>query len=267
MNIHESKINNIGIELVKAKEEFTPDNVLGYKYFSNPYGNTFLISKKNSGKSTVIYNIVKNTVDKRTKVMIFSGSIGKDHVYDEIIKYCKKKDIPITTFPSFIDANGNNLVQRIMEASQAMINKDEREQKQDDLTEILVDKERPKRKRKKKIVPEMLLIFDDLGATLRNRVIATLGKLGRHFKIRNVMSFHVAQDAYPDLLEQGDFVILFGGYPEEKLEKLFERLVLSVTWEQFYQLYKFATKEKYNFLYCDVRNNKYRRNFNFELDF
>ena len=58
---------------------------------------------------------------------------------------------------------------------------------------------------------------------------------------------------------------MFGGYPEEKLEKLYDKLAISENFDVFQKLYKHATSEKYNFLYIDVRNNKYRKNFNIEL--
>jgi hypothetical protein len=267
MDITESKINNIEIEVLKPKEDFTKKTVIGYDYFPDPYGNIYICATKGKGKTMVIYNIVKNTIDKRTKIIIFSSSVGKDNTYAEIIKYCKKKEIECIAYND-IRENGIHLVGEFLNK----LKKDSKNDKKEVVIEeksLLTDESdpRPKRIKKKKIVPDYLLIFDDLGNTLRCKILETVVKVNRHFKIRNILSFHVKSDVMPGTTKQGDYILLFGGYPEKKLEELHQQLVLSVPFCTFLKLYQHCTREKYNFMYCDTKTNTYRRNFNNLLHF
>jgi len=58
-----------------------------------------------------------------------------------------------------------------------------------------------------------------------------------------------------------DYCLIFGGEPDKKLQELYEKLDLSIDFELFKKLYHNATQQKFNFLYVDVRNEAYRRNF------
>ena len=269
MNITESKMNDVKIDVLKAPEEFTEKTVKGWKWVKNPYSNIFTIAKKHSGKSTIVRNIVKNVIDKRTKVMIFSGSVSKDPVYLDMIKWMKDKEIKVETYPSFIVKNGGQKVNMIEQLMNVLSNS---KSKADEIVEneekkLDFEDKRPKRKKKEKIVPELLLIFDDLGATLRDQSIATLTKLNRQFKIMNIFSFHAGTDVLPATQQQSDVTLLFGGYPEEKLEKLYESLVPTVDFETWKCLYNHATQKRFDFLYLDVRANEYRKNFDTKLTF
>lgn len=270
VEITESKINKINVEVLKPKEEFNERSVLGWNYLPNPYSNVFLCAKKASGKTNVIYNLIKNVIDKRTKVIIFSGSVDKDNTYKEIIKYCNKKNIDCTTYHSFLE-NRVNLVDELIRSLrlEEKQEKDKAKKVQEVEHKLLTEENdpRPPRKKKKKIVPQILLIFDDLGNVLRDQSIATLSKLNRHYKIMNLMSFHANTDILPSTSKQADFIMLFQGYTVEKLEKLHADLLLSVNFDTLLELYRYATREKYHFLYIDVRNNKYRKNFDIELNF
>ena len=50
-----------------------------------------------------------------------------------------------------------------------------------------------------------------------------------------------------------------------KLEKIHRRLDLGIDFETFKSYYDFAVKDPYNFLYIDIRNDEYRKNFNEKL--
>jgi hypothetical protein len=43
-------------------------------------------------------------------------------------------------------------------------------------------------------------------------------------------------------------------------------LDLSVDLEKFYHIYDYATKDPYSFMYVDMKNQTYRKNFNKVLD-
>jgi len=52
---------------------------------------------------------------------------------------------------------------------------------------------------------------------------------------------------------------------QEKLEHIYKMLDLSIDIEKFYELYDYATKDPYCFLYIDMKNQKFRKNFSKEL--
>ena len=62
-NIHISPVVHLSL-----KEE----EIRGYDYFPNLYSNIYVCAaKRKSGKSTLIYNIIKNCAGRRTNVVFF----------------------------------------------------------------------------------------------------------------------------------------------------------------------------------------------------
>ena len=58
---------------------------------------------------------------------------------------------------------------------------------------------------------------------------------------------------------------MFPALPLEKVESIQKELDLNIPKKKFYEMYEKATSEKYNFLFVDVRNGKYRKNFNTQI--
>ena len=52
--------------------------ILGYDYFPTLYSNIYICSRRRSGKTTLIYNILKHCVNKRTNVVSFCSTINRD---------------------------------------------------------------------------------------------------------------------------------------------------------------------------------------------
>jgi hypothetical protein len=48
----------------------------------------------------------------------------------------------------------------------------------------------------------------------------------------------------PSTLQQMGYVILFSKFSDEKLEELFRKLDLGIQFDQFYRIYKDATKKR-----------------------
>lgn len=89
-------------------------------------------------------------------------------------------------------------------------------------------------------------------------------KMNRHLNAFCCLSSQYLLDILPEQIKQLDYVLIFRGEPEIKLMKLHKDIDLAIEFETFMKLYHDATKEKYNFLYIDVRNEKFRKNFNKE---
>lgn len=113
--------------------------------------------------------------------------------------------------------------------------------------------------------PDVIFVFDDLGSDLRHPSINQLLKTNRHEKAKVILSSQYITDLQPQAIKQLDFCLLFKSFSEEKLRKMHELLDLGINFDHFTQMYKFATEIPYSFLYIDVRNEKFRKNFNTAL--
>lgn len=113
------KINNIEIEPVDGGESFDPSKILGYDYFNEPFCNIFIVARKNSGKTTLIYNILRHIIDpqykKKQKVHFFVGTIKQDRIYDSIKELLDYNEINYEENDSLYDNfSGDNLVEKLM---------------------------------------------------------------------------------------------------------------------------------------------------------
>ena len=147
------KINNSIVHPVPipelSKEEMKP--IKGADLFSEIYCNTFILAKKKSGKSSVLYKVVKETTDPRTKVYAFVSTLNKDKIWHTIRKYCETKSMEFNGFTSIIDDNtGVNIVQQLVTTLQNEFPVDPKAKKIKKESIILMndsedDEEKPKR--------------------------------------------------------------------------------------------------------------------------
>ena len=123
-------------------------------------------------------------------------------------------------------------------------------------------------KKPRKYTPEYFIIMDDLSNEIRHPSVGHLLKRNRHFRSKVIISSQYLHDLPPGSIQQLDYILLWPGIPhkttgpENKLKKIHNSLDLSISYPLFEKLYDNATEEKYNFLYVDIRNEKYRHNFN-----
>lgn len=87
-NFRIKKLNNIDIKPVDLGDDAhktNPEDILGYDYFTEPFSNVFLLAKKNSGKTTVIYHLLENILSEELeqKVYFFVSTIHKDIIYSK----------------------------------------------------------------------------------------------------------------------------------------------------------------------------------------
>lgn len=268
------KVNNANIQRVHIPT-IEEDKILGSDLFPTLYANILILARKNSGKTTVVYNILKQCADKDTHIIVFSATHQKDATWIAIKEYLDKKEIA-NTFHDDVIEDGINLIQVYLEQ---MRKDDEEEEKDeegekpqsiydvryDDSEEILTVKQRKKRA-KKYISPAYIFIFDDMSQSLRNPYTSILAKQHRHYKAKVITSTQYIHDCAPDFIKQQDYILLFPSIDEEKLAILYKHIVLPIDFELFVKIYLFTTKEKYQFLYIDINKSKFRKNFNYELE-
>ena len=261
---------------------------LGHKLFTNPYTNLFICSKKKSGKTNLIYNILDQCADKRTTVLFFCSKLFKDDMYKSILNMLDAKGIGHIDRTSFIEHNRSVLNDIMITLDQPVVEAEEKPpivkrptRSTSWITErnrvkaehkhslavvgsTILAKKKTKKKRRprsKFIAPELIMLFDDLSSDLRHADIAKLVKNNRHYKCMTIFSSQWMTDLMPASIRQMDVVILFHAHTRDKLEAIYMKLDLNVTLEQFYDMYDIATSSPFNFLYIDVSNCDFRHNF------
>jgi hypothetical protein len=78
----------------------------------------------------------------------------------------------------------------------------------------------------------------------------------------NIISTQWLQDLLPESLKQFDYLLLFKGLTDEKLEKVKNDADLAIDIDKLIAIYKSATSAPYSFLYVDTRLEQYRKCFN-----
>lgn len=274
-------INETKISKVKTDDNKNTE-IKGYDYFSEPYSNIFLLAKKKSGKTTLIYNILKNCGLKNyTKVIIICSTVNKDATYEKIKELCDKNFINNEYYDDIINDDGNNVVEDFIRNQKA--NSKIKQEKTPDkidiqggalkyikFTPLEIEKhkeiseieEDQKIETKNILAPEFIIVIDDLGAETRNKHITQLLKTNRHYKCKVILSSQNLEDLQPAAIRNLDYILLFGGIPSEKLEKIREQILLDIDENKLIEIYKLITNKKYNFLYIDIRNELLRENFN-----
>lgn len=275
--MYKVKVSNNKVLPVNVAEPDAKD-IKGYDVIPYLYGTVYLCSKKRSGKTTVLFHILKSKANKNTNIVIFSGSYNNDTIYEEMRKYFEKKKIPFIGFTSIYDERGANRVREFKED----LTKEQEDDGEEGHTEaealynvMLKDKDfekekskiEKKRKKKKEMTPEFIFVFDDISDELKNKDLQHFLTLHRHLKVMNIVSSQYLEHLSKNQRAQNDVMILFKGHPEDKLKKIHYECELAVDYPDFERMYYDATDKPYNFLFVDVRREKYKHNFDMEYHY
>ena len=261
------KINNVEIEPLKIKP-INLDKIKGRDLFPKLYGNIFLCAHQRSGKSTVIYNIIRDCTDKNTQLYIFCSNHNTDEAYQEIKKLIEKKGLFVEFYTSLIDIDSKiNELELIMKDIQETIPEEEEK----DLTDTQYNeiehcyehikikiKKSPK---DKKQAPKNIFIFDDFSHELKNKWLIKLLKEPTHYRSKVIISTQYLHDLEPGSRDQINFWLIFKDQPRDKLDIIHKHSSLKMPIEVFYKIYDDVTLEKYNFLYIE-KAGELRKNFN-----
>ena len=261
------EINDIEVRPVPVQKKDKREK-LGSELFSEIYSNIYLCARKKSGKSTVIYNIIKRCCDINTQVYVFCSTSTKDTNWQGIRDYLDKKGIYSEFHYSIKSDDGKQnylkeLVDRLQtEESDSSGSEPEPEEEKvllfaEDEIKVTIKKRKPK-----KIAQKYIIIFDDISTELKDPNISHLLKTNRHYKSKVIISSQWLNDIPPMARRQIDVYLIFSGVNQDKLLELFNNSDLNINFDEFIKLYKMATSEKYSFFYVDASNCKYRINFN-----
>jgi hypothetical protein len=263
------KIKKINKEIVKPIpiQCVDPEKIKGYCLFPDLYCNVFLVARKKSGKTSAIFKILKTCVGKKTEVYIFASTIHKDDNLKHIVKYLKDKGNHIETFTS-LGSDLDNIVQKLQDEYDHEDDEKEKKPNERRRFKLIVadddEDDKPKPRKEKKLSPEYIFVFDDMGTQLRSPSVSQLLKTNRHYKSKVILSSQYVNDLMPDSRAQIDYYLIFGKNSEEKLEIIYKAADLPIEFDLFLSLYYDATKNTFNFFYVDVRDVKFRKNFNHE---
>ena len=231
--IKEVKINNIKVKAILQEEEEDISKWRGSKIFNVRYPNIFLLAKKNSGKTCTIFTILKQTLTKNTEVIIFSSTVHKDKNMIHIVRYLKKKKIPVLTFTSLYE-DGKNKLQEFYESLENNSSDSDSPDVSGDEGEgvakinkyIMVDSDSEDEEVKKKKEPVYIVIFDDLSSELKDKAVPYFMKRNRHFKALCILSSQYLFDLAKDGRNQIDYILMFPALPAEKVESIQKELDL-----------------------------------------
>jgi len=245
MKIKTIPLKGRDIELPEAHaEKPRKEDIPGYHLVPVLNPNILLLAKKRSGKTTVIFNLLKGLITANHKVFIFSGTYRKDDTWQSIIDWLDNEGVIYYADTSFKgkDANGVpfNMLSRIMKMLETK--------------------------------PEeyYIMVFDDLPQTdYKDKTFDALFKQNRHSAITTISSDQYLNSMAPSTLTQMDLICMFPKLPEKKLIEIHGKLQPDITVEDFVSLYRYATAERYSFLYM-LRDgpdgtDEYRKNFNVQL--
>ena len=256
-------------------------SVRGCDYIETCFANTMMCAKKNSGKTTVIYNILKACAGPKTTIIAFVATLHKDPSWKTIQEHFEKKGIAFVGHTS-LKEDGVDLLKDLVKSLEQVPESESKAENgtfsksKSEATALSFDSPKiadfgketgeKKERRDKYQTPEYIFILDDLSDEMLSLSVTALLKKNRHFRCKVILSSQYLNDLSKAARKQIDVWILFKSLSKEKLETVFSDADLSIPFEKFQQLYHDATEDDYNFLYVDSRREKFRKNFNEEYE-
>jgi hypothetical protein len=264
------KINEEKIKSIPGVEN-DPLNIKGKELFQRPYPNVMLWARKNSGKTTVIFHILKKRADKDTVIVLMVPTVFNDKNWIAIAKYFKKKGNQVIVHTSMVEDGVDRLAAMIKalqdEAEEKARKENERETKEDKPKKLIKfddssdEDEEPKQRKKKFLAPRFIFVFDDISDELRRPSLISLLKKNRHFQCMTILSSQDIKDATPASIKNVEYWMIWGGADEKRLLHIYNLCCIWIPFHEFLTVYQKATEEKYSFLYIDTVQNEFRRNF------
>lgn len=237
--------------------------------FNAPFESIAIISKRGSGKSTLIFNLIEKFLSSQKQnkmVLIFCKTLLLDPLYKKLMKPIKQAIPTSETKPTIIDVK----LQKLIGSSKPKETKIQYEfvpPKHIRGWETLDDLDQVNEALMVNTNTEFLLVFDDVSRELRkNKLLPELIKRLRHSQATIILSSQVITDLPKEIRLNINVYILYGEFPIEKLKDIYNESMPGIPFDQWYSFYKIATKNKYNFFFSDSSANDYRKNLNIKFE-
>ena len=244
------KINDVKVRPVPLKDQTGLGKFKGSKLFKEPYGNIAIFGRKKSGKSSVVFKILKECAGKNTTVILFVSTIKVDDNYKAIRQWLKDHNIACISYSSTEGDSGENhlgdLITHMQKSDDSFSSDDEKDTKET---------------KEKVMTPAYIIVMDDLSETeLRSKPVYTLLKHNRHFKSRVIISSQDVKDITPKSMKQIQTFLLYPNLDEERLSFVYKKAAFPTDETKFLSMYKQSTKQPFNFFYAST-DGDFRHNF------
>lgn len=234
------KINTI--DVIKVNNVFDKKTTKYNDMFTNCiFPNIFISSKKNWGKTSLIYTIIKHCASLKTTIRIFSTTYDNDLTMRSILKKLDKYGINYELFDSLFDEEGNDIIDTQFKEIQRLLD--------DEVLEKL--------SKQKFQWPLFIYVFDDFPGMRNSESLYNLIRRNRHIKSMCIFSSQSWIDINPSCRQNTNYIILYSEIPLKSLKTIYEEKVKGMDFEKFLEMYYLATKIPYSFLYinCDDMND------------
>lgn len=191
-----------------------------------------------------------------------------------LVEWLGKKHIPVVAESSIYEDGNNSLedLTKYLAEGEVPTKKDKPCRQSKSVCSFFDDSE--DEEEEKPVEHDYVIIFDDLSEEISNKYVTYLLKRNRHLKAKVLISSQWYNDLAKGARKQIDYFLIYPRFPLEKLEELRAQQNLDINKQTFAKIYKEAVapdekgKKSHNFLYIDVANDKFRKNFNqqFEID-
>jgi hypothetical protein len=206
------------------------------KHMPQPIFRLAIYANSFSGKSTLICNLLKKNKFGYNKyfgdnIFLFSKTIDADDTYDCLD--LKPENIKNNVDIPFIEEMINEQTENI-------------------------------KKYGKQHSPPCLLIFEDLVTDITNNddIMKRIFFQGRHF-LFNIIITSQTYHALPKNYRLNTTHIVLYQLPDKDIKSIIDEI--SISKKDLLDFYEEATKEKYNFLYINLKDKKFYKNFEYEL--
>ena len=269
MSLKTKKVNDFKISKIKLPK-ISQKKIRGGDLLPI-YSNVFLCAKKNSGKTTTIFNILKKCADKETILDLFVSTIEKDRSWIQIVKYFQNKGCVVNSNISTVGDNGEDLIRDIIDTPIEFTDSESESSSDSDYGYLEIGRDeaeskkeikKVKKRKKKKMAQKRIIVLDDIGHELKKPSIDQLLKVNRHQHCKTLLSSQYLNDLSPMARRQIDCWLLFGGLKKNKLEQVVRDCDTRLEYNKFEQVYKFCTSGKYDFMTLNCDTDTYRKNFN-----
>lgn len=276
------KVNELHVEPIPGVNRLKSDKSI----FGTNNPSFYIVGIPKSGKSVVIFNLLKWMADENTIVIIFANQLKKDDSYIEIMKMLKSKNIMYIPENSFYDKDGEDQLMGIMEHLKNNTTdkyrgldpfaEDSEDETEEELTisNIMAKAEADKRQEIGIELPPLkyIIVIDDMAGEMREyETIGKLLKQNDHLKCSVILATQGKNDLKPSTISQFTHAVLFPGISGKGIVDLHKDLGIPMDISDFLGYYQHATEGKNqnggkNFLFIDKPNNSLFKNFNKKYD-
>lgn len=287
--VNSQKVKPMAIHKNKTVD---PDKIQGYDLFPEnpPYSNIFISAMKFSGKTNLVYHVLKNCTNKNTTVIFISTTVNNDDSCDYMFKQLEKRGVNVLKYESMTAQDGSNVLETFMDTLKEKAKEEKEEQEQRELEKkdkrskpvippvmkyisIPVsaendddgdDDNKKKSRKPHKIAPEYFIVLDDSASDLKNKHLNMLITTNRHYKCSVIVSSQYYNHLSKPARGNVDYLILFKNMPLDKLKFIHEDSNMSIDFDTFLDMYIDATSAPYSFLWFDRKRGTFRQNFDQE---